>query len=60
MKDSHGQIKTNNYLYRQISLTTDGINQSLAEVKAIFCGANRNIQPFFKLFSCGAIAAKVN
>ena len=38
------------FLYEQIRLTIDAINQSLGIVKAVICDGNRNNQAFFRLF----------
>ena len=38
------------FLYEQIGLTIDAINQSSALVKAVICDGNRNNQAFFRLF----------
>ena len=38
------------FLYEQIRLTIDAINQSSGIVKAVICDDNRNNQAFFRLF----------
>ena len=38
------------FLYEQIRLTIDAINQSSGIVKAVICDGNRNNQTFFRLF----------
>ena len=38
------------FLYEQIRLTIDAINQSSGIVKAVICDGNSNNQAFFRLF----------
>ena len=38
------------FIYKQMRLKIDAINQSLGVVKAIICNGNRNNQAFFRLF----------